>query len=132
MTESKPTASLPELKMPEMKLPKFDLDAWFTAHKANLDAVREAQNVLIEAAHAIAKMQYDWTSELVANGEGAFRAKQPAKPDALVADFQHAAEKTMSVAKQSMDVATAAQQRVAELVAKRAAANFDELKTLAA
>ena len=49
-----------------------------------------------------------------------------------VAEFQSTVEKTMAVARQSVDLAAAAQQRVAELVAQRAAANFDELKALAA
>jgi hypothetical protein len=69
---------------------------------------------------------------MVANGESALRGKQPAKPEAFVAGVQSTAEKTMAVAKQSVDLATAAQRRVAELVARRAAANFDELKSLAA
>jgi hypothetical protein len=93
--------------------------------------MQEAQRILIEAAQAIAKAQYDWTMDLVASGESALRG-QPAKPEAFVAEFQSTAEKTMAVARQSVDVAAAAQQRVAELVAQRAAANFDELKALAA
>jgi hypothetical protein len=125
-------ATTPTLPLTEFKLPKFDIDALFAAHKANLAVVREAQNVLIDAAQAIVKAQYDWTLDMVASGENALRGKQPAKPEALVADIQSTAEKTMAVAKQSVDLATAAQQRVAELVAKRAAANFDELKSLAA
>jgi hypothetical protein len=122
----------PTLPLAEFTFPKLDIDALFAAHKANLAVVREAQNVLIDAAQAIVKAQYDWTLDMVASGENALRGKQPAKPEALVADIQSTAEKTMAVAKQSVDLATAAQQRVAELVAKRAAANFDELKSLAA
>jgi hypothetical protein len=116
----------------ELKFPKLDIDALFAAQKANLAVVQEAQNVLIEAAQAIVKAQYDWTMDLVANGENALRGKQPAKPEAYVADMQSTAEKTMAVARQSVDLATAAQQRVAELVARRAAANLDELKSFAA
>jgi hypothetical protein len=122
----------PTLTLTELKFPKLDIDALFAAQKANLSVVQEAQNVLIEAAQAIVKAQYDWTLDLVANGENALRGKQPAKPEAFVADIQSTAEKTMAVAKQSVDLATAAQQRVAELVTKRAAANLDELKSLAA
>jgi hypothetical protein len=122
----------PTLPLAEFTFPKLDIDALFAAHKANLAVVREAQNVLIDAAQAIVKAQYDWTLDMVASGENALRGKQPAKPEALVADIQSTAEKTMAVAKQSVDLATAAQQRVAEVVAKRAAANFDELKSLAA
>jgi hypothetical protein len=128
MTEpATPTAPLTDLK-----LPKLDIDALFAAQKANLAVAQEAQNVLMEAAQAIAKAQYNWTMDLVASGENALRGKQPAKPEALVADMQSTAEKTMAVARQSVDLATAAQQRVAELVARRAAANLDELKSFAA
>jgi hypothetical protein len=122
-----PTAALTDLKFP-----KLDLEALFAAQKANLAVAQEAQNVLIDAAQAIAKAQYDWTMDMVANSENALRGKQPAKPEAFVADMQSTAEKTIAVAKQSVDLATAAQRRVAELVAQRAAANLDELKSLAA
>jgi hypothetical protein len=122
----------PTLTLTELKFPKLDIDALFAAQKANLAVVQEAQNVLIDATQAIVKAQYDWTLDLVANGENALRGKQPAKPEAFVANIQSTAEKTMAVAKQSVDLATAAQQRVADLVAKRAAANLDELKSLAA
>jgi 3-deoxy-D-arabino-heptulosonate 7-phosphate (DAHP) synthase len=113
------------------KFPKLDIDALFAAQKANLAVFQEAQNVLIDAAQAIAKTQYDWTMDMVANGENALRGKQ-AKPETFVADMQSTAERTVAVAKQSVDLAAAAQQRVAELVAQRAAANLDELKSLAA
>jgi hypothetical protein len=122
----------PTLPHTELKFPKLDIDAVFAAQKANLAVVQEAQNVLIEAAQAIVRAQYDWTMDLVASGENALRGKQPAKPEALVADMQSTAEKSMAVARQSIDLATAAQQRVAELVARRAAANLDELKSFAA
>jgi hypothetical protein len=125
-------AATPTLALTELKFPKLDIDALFAAQKANLAVVQEAQNVLIDAAQAILKAQYDWTVDLVASGESALRGKQPTKPEVFVADIQSTAEKTMAVAKQSVDLATAAQQRVAELVAKRAAANLDELRSLAA
>lgn len=122
----------PSMALAEMKFPKLDIDAVFAAQKANLAVVQEAQNVLIDAAQAIVRAQFDWTMDMVANGENALRGKQQAKPEAFVADMQSTAEKTMAVAKQSVDLATAAQRRVAELVAQRAAANLDELKSLAA
>jgi hypothetical protein len=122
----------PSMTLAEIKFPKLDIEAVFAAQKANLAVVQEAQNVLIDAAQAIVKAQFDWTMDMVASGENALRGKQPAKPEAFVADMQSTAEKTMAVAKQSVDLATAAQQRVAELVAQRTAANLDELKSLAA
>ncbi len=127
---TKPAA--PTTRFTQFKFPKLDIDALFAAHKANLAVFQEAQNVLIDAAQAIARAQYDWTMDMVASGEDALRGKQAAKPETFVADMQSTAERTVAVAKQSVDLAAAAQQRVAELVAQRAAANLDELKSLAA
>ena len=114
------------------KFPKLDVDALFAAQKANLAVLQEAQNVLFDAAQAIFRAQYGWTMDMLANGENALRGSQTTKPETLVADMQSTAERTVAVAEQSVDLAAAAQQRVAELVAQRAAANLDELKTLAA
>src|SRR5688572_13301270 len=107
----------PTTPFTQFKFPKLDIDALFAAQKANLAVFQEAQNVLIDAAQAIAKTQYDWTMDMVANGENALRGKQSAKPESFVADIQSTAERTVAVAKQSVDLAAAAQQRVAELVA---------------
>ncbi|HEX5078104.1 MAG TPA: hypothetical protein VFV80_03065 [Geminicoccaceae bacterium] len=70
--------------------------------------------------------------DLLASGQSPWRGGRSAKPEAGVAEIQSTAEKTMAVARQSVDVAAAAQQRVAEFVAQRAAANFHELKSVAA
>jgi hypothetical protein len=130
---SKSAASmLPDFKLPEFKFPKFNLDALFTAQKANLAVVQEVQSVMVDAAHSIARIQYGLIAEMMASGEGALHAKQPAKPEDVVAGIQTTAEKAMGVAKESVSLATAAQQRVTELVTQRAAANLDELKILAA
>jgi hypothetical protein len=94
--------------------------------------VQEVQSVLVDAAQAVARIQYGWLVEAVASGESALHAKQPAKPEDLVADMQTRAEKAMGVAKESVGLVTAAQQRVTELVTQRAAANLDELKVMAA
>ena len=127
MSKPAPTAQLPELK-----LPKVDLDALFATQKANLAALHEAQATLVEAAHAIARVQYGWTEEVVAGAGAALRAKEPRKPEAVVADFVAAAEKAAVVAKEAVDLAVAAQRRVAEQIARRVAANIDEIKALAA
>jgi hypothetical protein len=126
---SKPAAAT---LFPAFKLPKFDLDALFIAQKANLAVVQEVQSVLVDAAQAVARIQYGWLADVVASGESALHAKQPAKPEDLVADMQTRAEKAMGVAKESVGLVTAAQQRVTELVTQRAAANLDELKVMAA
>ena len=51
---------------------------------------------------------------------------------AMLADVKSVTEKAVAAGKQGMDLGVAAQQRVAELVAKRVQANIDEFKALAA
>lgn len=131
---SKPAAPtvFPAFELPEFKLAKFDLDALFIAQKANLAVVQEVQSVLVDAAQAVARIHYGWFTEVMASGGRALSTEKPAKPEDLVADLQTRAEKAMGVAKESVGLVTAAQQRVTELVTQRAAANFDEMKGLAA
>jgi hypothetical protein len=121
-----------KFKVPEFKLPKVDIDALFASYKANLAVVHEAQNVLVDAALAIAKVQYGFARETVASIEATLQAKEPRKPEAVVADIVAAGEKAAAVARQSADLAVAAQRRVSEQFAGRLAANLDEFKALAA
>ncbi|MFL5333819.1 MAG: hypothetical protein ACJ8H8_11710 [Geminicoccaceae bacterium] len=50
----------------------------------------------------------------------------------MIADFQAATHKAVTIAKQGVDLGIAAQQRVAELVSQRVKASVDELKAIAA
>ena len=126
---AKPT--LPEMKLPELKLPKLDLDALFGLQKSNLAVAQETQSVVLEAVQAIVRLQHGYATEVVATLKAA-AAKQPAKPESVMADVKAAAEKAVAVTKQGVDLGVAAQQRVVELVSKRAKANVDELKAIAA
>lgn len=121
-----------ETKLPELKLPKVNLDALFGLQKANLAVVHEAQSILVDAAQAIAKVQYGWVEDVLARVQAALNNREPKKPEAVLADVQAAAEQAVQVAKQGVDLGVAAQQRVVELFTKRAQANVDELKSLAA
>ena len=67
---------------PEFKLPKFDLDALFATQTANLAAVHEAQSVLTGAAQAIAKVQYGYVEQAVAEAKAALATKELPKPEA--------------------------------------------------
>ena len=125
-------ATFPEFKTSEMKLPKFDLDAVFALQTANLAAAHEVQTVVLEAIHAIAKIQHGWVEENVQAVKSALSVKGPKQPQQLLADVKTAAEKAVAVGKQGVDLGVAAQQRVTELVAKRVRANIDEFKALAA
>ena len=124
------TATLPQL--PTFKLPKLDIDTLFGLQKANLATVHEAQALLVDAAHAIARLQHGWTAETVAGARAALSRKTPQQPQIVLAETKAAAEKAGNVAKEAVDLAAAAQRRVADLFTRRAAANLDQLKALAA
>jgi hypothetical protein len=119
-------------KLPELKLPKLDLEAVFGLQKANLAVAQEAQSVLLDAAQAIVRAQHGYTREFVAQAETALKAREPKKPEAILADAQASAQKAVAVAKKGVELGVAAQRRVVDLFAKRAQANLDELKALAA
>ena len=73
---------------PEFKLPTFDLDALFASQTANLAAVHEAQNVLTGAAQAIAKVQYGYVEQAVAEAKAALASKELPKPEAVLANVK--------------------------------------------
>jgi hypothetical protein len=127
-----PPFPAPSVKFPAPKLPKLDLDALFATQRANLAVAHEAQSVLVDAAQAIARVQHGYLEESVAAVRAALSRKEPAKPETVRAGVQAAAERTGAVTKQVLDLAVAAQRRVAELVARRTQVNVDELKALAA
>lgn len=112
----------------EFKFPKFDLDALFSAQKANLAAAHEAQTVLLGAAEAVAKVQYGYVEQSFADAKAAFAAKQLPKAETVKA----AGEKAVAVAKEVVDLTVAAQKRVTELLTKRTEATVGELKAVAA
>ena len=127
-----PKLNLVPEKFPELKLPKFDLDALFSVQKANLAAANEVQTVLVEATQAVARVQYGYVEQAVADMKAALGTKQLPKPDAALADLKAAAEKAFAVAKEVVDLTVGAQKRVAELVSERTQAAVTELKALTA
>ena len=102
--------------------PRVDVDAVFALYRANLAAAREAQDVLVEAAEAVAKAQYGWVEQTLAALKG---HKGPVTPEALLAGVKDAAERAFAVAKQGAEIGTGAQKRVADLLAARATANVE-------
>ena len=124
------TPALPvptEFKLPELKLPKFDLDAWFTAHKANLATVREAQMVLTGAVQAIAEIQYGYIDEALTDTQIAVATRELPKAET----FKAAGEKFVTVAKEIVELSLAAQKRVFELFSSRGQASVEKLKAVA-
>ena len=117
---------------PEFKLPKFDLDALFASQTANLAAVHEAQSVLTGAAQAIAKVQYGYVEQAVAEAKAALASKELPKPEAVLANVKAAAEKAVAVTKEVVDLAVGAQKRAYEVLTQRGQASVAELKAVAA
>jgi hypothetical protein len=118
--------------IPEFKLPKFDLDALFATQNANLATVHQAQNVLVEAAQAIAKVQYGYVEQAVAEAKAALATKELPKPETVLANAKAGVEKTVAVAKEVVDLAVAAQQRAYKVLTQRGQASVEELKAVAA
>ena len=106
---------------PNFKLPRVDVDAAFALYRANFAAVREAHDVVVEAAQAVAKAQYGWVEQTVT----AFDGKGPVTPEAIIAGVKAAAERATAVVRQGAEIGTGAQKRVADLFAARATANVE-------
>ena len=117
---------------PEFKLPKINLEALFSLQKPNLAAVQEVQNILVDTAQAIARIQYGLVQDAIATAQGALSVKEAKQPEAVLANVQTVAEKAVAAAQQGVDLSVSAQRRVIELFSQRAQANIDELKALAA
>ena len=115
-------------KFPELKLPKVDVVALLAAQKANLATVHEAQTVLFGAAEAIAKVQHGYVEGALAGAKAAAQSKELPKAETV----QATGEKITAVAKEVVELAVAAQKRVAELLTQRTQAAVTELKALAA
>ena len=116
----------------EFKLPKLDLDTLFASQTANLAAVHEAQNVLTGAVQAIAKVQYDYVEQAVAEAKAALATKELPKPETVLANAKAGIERAAADAKEVTDLAIGAQQRVYEVLVQRGRASVDELKAVAA
>lgn len=126
-----PVVSAPSaFKLPELKLPKVDVVALFAARKANLATVHEAQTVLLGAAEAIAKVQYGYVEGAFAEAKAKAAAQNKELPKAKT--IKATGDKVTSVAKEVVDLAVAAQKRVAELLTQRTQAAVTELKSMAA
>jgi hypothetical protein len=117
---------------PGFKLPAFDLDALFATRTANLAAMQEVQNVLAGAAQAIAKVQYGYVEQAVAEAKAALATQELPKPEAVLGNVKARVEKTVAVAKEVVDLAVGAQKRAYEVLTRRGQANVAELKAVAA
>jgi phasin family protein len=127
------TRTAPKFEMPKFDMPKFNFDALVALHKANVDTMMEAQGIWMQAAEAVAKLQYAWVEETFKQGEAVLKGDVTRrKPEEFMADAKAAADKVMAVAKEQADLGMKAQKQVADLVTKRVNANLEDVKALAA
>jgi hypothetical protein len=132
MTMTKTATSPTTATFPAFKLPKLDLGVLFAMQRANLAAAREAHDVLLEAAQAIAEIQHGWVEQTFAAARAAMTGKEPRTAETVLAEIKGTTERTLAVVRQGVELGTAAQHRVGELFAQRATANVEQVKTLAA
>lgn len=127
------TKTAPKFEMPKFDMPKFNFDAFVAMHKANVDTMMEAQNIWMQTAEAMAKLQYGWVEETYKQGEAMMKGDVTRrKPEEYIADAKAAADKVMAVAREQADLGMKAQKQVADLVTKRVNANLEDAKALAA
>ncbi len=113
--------------------PRIDVDAVVGLQKANIETVLKAHRIVSETAQAVVTLHAGWLQEAAEQVRGAFaKAGATRKPEAVLADARVAAERAFAVARQKIDLGTRAQSEVVDLLAKRAAANLDQVKAFAA
>ena len=105
--------------MKTVTFPKFDMETFFAMQKANMDTMVKAQNVMLEACQAAAKVQYGFVNEYFEQAQSLMSGKFDA-------------DKVVTVAQNQMDLGMKAQAEAMDLLSKRAQKNVDELQKLAA
>ena len=129
-----PKLELPKLDLAKLTMPKFDFDAFVALQKANIETVVAAQKIWFDLAQAVAKRNADLVKEVASRMEvllkGGFDARK--QPAAYVDEAKAVLEKAVADAQETVDLGVKAQHEVVELLVKRASANFDHVKTLAA
>ncbi|MEO1091583.1 MAG: hypothetical protein AAFX81_13190 [Pseudomonadota bacterium] len=120
--------------MNSLQLPKFDVDALVALQKANVEAMVQAQQILLEAAEVALKAQVAFAQENATSVQAVMNGKLDVerKPEAYLDDFKMATGKGLTVAQTQVDLALKAQSEAFEILTKRIAANVDDVQKLAA
>ena len=114
-------------------LPKFDFEALVTLQKANIETLVEAQKILFDLAQTVAKKQVEYVKESFAKSEAMFKGFDGKKQPTVYADeLKAAVERAVADVKETVDLGIKAQSEVVDLFVKRATANFEEMKAVAA
>jgi len=102
----------------------IDLDSLFIIHKGNLAVIHEAQAVLADAVQEIVRVQCAYVEQFLADAKAALLGQGAVRPGATLV-------RGASTAKEVVELAVGAQQRVGDLLSKLARANLDEVRLLA-
>ena len=113
---------------------KIDFDAVAALQKANVETYLAAQKIMFDLLQTVAKRQSEFLKDVVGKAETAVRGGFDAKkqPASYVDEAKAVMEKAMADAKETMDLSLRAQNEVVDLFVKRATANLDQVKSLAA
>jgi phasin family protein len=113
--------------------PKFDYEAVASLYKANLETFVAAQRILFDFQQTVARRQVEMVKESFAKAETMLNGWDAQKqPQAYVDEAKAAIEKAIADVKETVDLGFKAQNEVVDLFVKRATANFDGAKRLAA
>ncbi len=122
---------------PEFTMPKVDFAAVVELQKKNFDALSEASQIIGSGLKAVLQRQSELTQaamqEYVTATETAFKGdKKDFNPEAAMADVKARYESALASSKELIDMAVKAHSEAIEVLGKRAVANFDEIKSMAA
>jgi hypothetical protein len=127
-------ADTAKMELPKLSMPKLDVDAVVALQRANIETFLAAQRILFDLAQTVAKRQTELFKDFIGKAEvavkGGFDAKK--QPATYVDDAKAAIERAVADAKETLDLGLKAQSEVVDLFVKRATANFDHVKALAA
>jgi hypothetical protein len=134
MEKSTAKVELKASELPKIALPKFDFDALVALQKANVETVIAAQKIFFDLYQTVAKRQVELAKEVYGKVEGSLKGGFDSKkePGSYVDEAKAAIEKAVADAKETLDLGLKAQSEVVDLFVKRATANFDQVKSLAA
>ena len=120
--------------MPQLlAMPKLDVETLVSLQKANIETMVAAQKIVFDLVQTVAKKQVEMVKEAMGKTNLMFKGFDAKKQPNVYADEMKAAvEKAMADVKETVDLGIKAQGEVVELLVKRATANFEEMKAVAA
>ena len=116
------------------QVPKFDMAALGgPAEGQHRDLASPRPEDPVRPGQTVAKKQAEYIKESFAKSEAMFKGFDAKKqPAAYAEELKAAMEKAMADVKETVDLGVKAQSEVVDLFVKRATANFEEIKAVAA